>query len=108
MDPMTILSLAKGAKWAWDQYKQKSAASPATSIDELRTRLDASDELVRNSFELIEAMEQQIHDHGARIDAQATQIAQLQGKTHTLVVFAAAAAVVATGSLCGMLWLALR
>lgn len=108
MDPLTILSLAKGAKWAWDEYKQTSAAKPGNSIEELRARVDAGDELIRNNLELIEAMSQQIRDIETRTQLQAAELTRLQDRERKLIALASATAVVAVASLCGLLWFALR
>ncbi len=108
MDPMTILTLAKGAKWAWDQYQQASTAHPGDSAEALRARLDASDELIRNSFALIEALERQLRDADAQATVQAAAIARLDRKVWLLLVVTCTTAAVSFGSLCWQAWTALH
>lgn len=107
MDPITILTLAKGAKWAWDEYRKTASEKPGRSVEELQERIAASDELVRNNFELIVALGQQVRETELQVSNQAADIARLQQRQRLLIALVASTAVVAVGSLGGVLWLAL-
>lgn len=60
MGPLAVSLLMNGAKILWSRYQEVEAQNSGLTPGQLKARLDALDDVVRQNFEIIEQLDAQV------------------------------------------------
>lgn len=78
MGPVTLTALVSAASLGWELYNKVTRENPGTTLQELRTRIDAADDLIKQNFDLITELGNELAEQQQQSDALRKRLASQQ------------------------------
>lgn len=77
MGPVTLTALVSAAGLGWEIYNKVTRENPGVSLQELRARIDAADNLIKQNFDLVTELSKELAEQQQQTEAMQQRLASL-------------------------------